>query len=800
MNTTRSFSHAASVLILFIIFLQQSTLSQSTPARENAPMLSADLRQKVAGGRFLRTIAEKYALAQTQCASVSGLSLIAIVYAMEAPSQTFVAQITELGVRAIPESWIPPSTNHPLGFFLAQIPLDKIADVLSLAYVKKMDTAESESMPMNNVAARLTKADMAWAQGWTGSGVKVGVLDSGLDIGFAGGELPCVITKNDYSNYPLLDTIVNNTATGHGTHVTGSILGRGSLSASNIGNGGGAYKGMAPKAELVFLKIGLDGSGGAYDAAIIAALHAAADDYHVNVLNLSYGGWDDYHDGSNPVSQAIDYAYSQGVACFVAAGNSGASARHASVIIPALDTSDYIPLTTRTTYMSFNLIWSDGFGIHKNLSLLYYDNAKNIIQDVSYSGTTESMRGTESQYSASYLPNLGTYYLRVVNPASSLQQCHIYDVSNTAVFAQPDPNYTISYPAEADHAFTVSAYVSRSVWTGMDGGQYSSGREVGNIYSSASRGPRIDGLQKPNIVASGSRLISLRDRDAYKSQSSSWVDNDGTVGNESNYFVMEGTSMATPVCTGAGALLFQYSPGSTPQQIYDAIILNGIRDEFTGILPNSIWGYGKLDINSAIQNIPLPVELTAFTVSVCGGSVSLAWRTATEVNNYGFEIERKDVTIDMLGTSSYGQCLWTKIAFVTGGGMSNIGHAYGFVDMPSRAGTYAYRLKQIDRDGQYAYSAVIEASAGEMHFSLSQNFPNPFNSSTAMQFRISSDERVRLRVFDLLCREVSVLVDRRMQSGTYSIQWNAGDIPSGVYFYRLEAGNFFSVKKMMLQK
>jgi subtilisin family serine protease len=795
-------------MLLFVSVLLcsgQPSLSVAPGGSAGAPVLTAAQQQKVASGRLLRHIEQKYSQAQTLNKSASQSSITVAVYAAEQPSAQFVAELQQRGVHVFAESWIPPSQQHPLGFFLASMSPARVADVLSLDNVKKMDTAESETMPLNNTAAKLIGADQAWAAGWTGNGVKVGVLDSGLDLSYAGTDLPAQITAKDYSNYPTLDDNVANQVTGHGTHVTGSVLGRGVLSAANTANGGGPYKGLAPDASLVFLKIGNDLNAGASDAAEIAAIHAAVDEYHVNLINISYGGWDTFHDGTNPVSQAIDYAYSKGVGCIVAAGNAGEWARHASGFAPPNGMSDFIPVTVTNpgpfTQLTFNLVWFDG-AERKFLTVLYYDANQQPLSEVTHWGTFESSRGTESQYSKYdlYVPNQsGTYYLRVFNPTSTTQQFHLYeDFNNGCVrFTYPDPNYTIAYPADADHAFAVGAYTSRWSWTATSGGVYYDSTQNKKFLSWSSRGPRVDGLLKPNITAPGSRIISLRDRNIYTSLVTPYViDNDGIPGGDADYYVMEGTSMAAPICTGAAAILMQHSPTATPQQIYDAITQNGLQDDYTGHIPNPTWGFFKLDVNSAVNNIPLPVELTSFTSSVRSGVVTLSWKTATEVSNYGFELEKKE-------TASSSSATWTKIGFVAGNGTSNIAHEYSFVDKLSHSGTFSYRLKQIDRDGKFTYSAFIEAAAvvaAPVRFALDQNYPNPFNPSTTMPFAIAAAGRVRLVVYDLLGREVAVLADRTMEPGQYSVQWNASAVPSGVYFYRLEAGNFSAVKKLLLQK
>ena len=85
-------------------------------------------------------------------------------------------------------------------------------------------------------------------------------------------------------------------------------------------------------------------------------------------------------------------------------------------------------------------------------------------------------------------------------------------------------------------------------------------------------------------------------------------------------------------------------------------------------------------------------------------------------------------------------------------------------------------------------------------FSLSQNYPNPFNPTTAISFTLPARSFVSLKVFDILGREVSTIVSEELQAGSYTRQWNAANMASGVYFYRIESGTFEVVKKMMLLK
>ncbi|HLP17785.1 MAG TPA: S8 family peptidase [Bacteroidota bacterium] len=770
-------------------------------------------QQKVGSGLLFQHALKKQSAVQIQGVADAGIqsSLAVAVYQEHYPSIGDLANLERLGVRCVPESWIPPLENHPLGFFIAKVPVDKIADVLSLASVMKMDSAEEESVPMNNTAAIAAKATLAWASGWTGSGVKVAVLDSGLDYTLPKTELPDSMWYRNYAFYPdSINNTISNTKTGHGTHVTGTVLGKGGYSTSpvlNTGNGGGAYKGMAPDAKLVFLKIGRVTTSSATSAAMVAAIKSAVDTFHVRVINMSYGGWDAYHDGSNAEAQATDYAYGKGVACFYAAGNNAADGRHYSGTVNANDSTDFIQINvsgagTNNTALWFNLVWADG-AARNNLSLSYYDASHNLMGNIIQDATTQSPRGTESKYSLynRFLsPGSGTYYLRVKNPSASAQTFHIYDDWGTGVvqFASPDPGYTVASPAHADHAFAVAAYVSRSSWTSYTGDTWNYGYTNGAIAPFSNRGPRIDGLQKPNIAAPGSELVSIRDRDVYTVPDMYyWIDNDGVAGGDANYYAMQGTSMASPVAAGCAALLVQHTPSATPQQIYDAISLAASADANTGAVPNSTWGAGKLDINTAINDPALPVELASFTSHTQKGSVVLAWRTATETNNYGFEIERKQ-------RSSAGQskAVWEKIGFAPGNGTTSSAHDYVFTDHAPSTGLLSYRLKQIDRDGHFCYSAErdVQAEGVPAVFSMAQNYPNPFNPATMFRFSLPVASRVRLVVYDVLGRETAVLIDRMIEAGAHTTEWNASQYPSGVYFFRLEAGEFSATKKLLLQK
>lgn len=186
----------------------------------------------------------------------------------------------------------------------------------------------------------------------------------------------------------------------------------------------------------------------------------------------------------------------------------------------------------------------------------------------------------------------------------------------------------------------------------------------------------------------------------------------------------------------------------------------------------------------------IPVELTSFTLSSDNGLVTLNWSTATELNNNGFEIER-----------SVDNSIFHTIGFVNGYGTTTEAKNYSFVDENISTGTYYYRLKQIDFDGSVTYSQVISSDVTvATEFNLSQNYPNPFNPSTRIKYSIVESGLVKLSVYNLLGEVVSILVNQNQEAGFYNVQFDASNIQSGVYFYKLESGNQVETKKMMLIK
>jgi hypothetical protein len=187
----------------------------------------------------------------------------------------------------------------------------------------------------------------------------------------------------------------------------------------------------------------------------------------------------------------------------------------------------------------------------------------------------------------------------------------------------------------------------------------------------------------------------------------------------------------------------------------------------------------------------LPVELTSFNVNIYENSISLNWETATEVNNYGFEIQRSSEKNE-----------WRNVGFVQGHGNSNSPKHYSFSDNSIEAsGQYYYRLKQLDIDGQYEYSDVLNVIVEvPMKYSLDQNYPNPFNPATTISYTIPIASSVKLIVYNVFGEEITRLVDETKEAGQYRVEFNAENLASGMYFYSIETKYYKATRKLILLK
>jgi hypothetical protein len=195
----------------------------------------------------------------------------------------------------------------------------------------------------------------------------------------------------------------------------------------------------------------------------------------------------------------------------------------------------------------------------------------------------------------------------------------------------------------------------------------------------------------------------------------------------------------------------------------------------------------------------VPVQMGALAAIVEKNNVQLHWVTKTEVNCFGFEIERRQLGLQSTPPNSQ----FTKVGFISGAGTSSTPREYSYSDKGLSSGRYAYRIKQIDKDGSFKYAGEVEVEIGlaPKEFNLVQNYPNPFNPSTTIEFTVPVDGRATLKVFDILGREAATLFDGESKAGYYNrVVFDASRLASGIYFSRLESRGKQILMKMVLMK
>ncbi len=608
---------------------------------------------------------------------------------------------------------------------------------------------------------------------------------------------------------------------GHGTHVAGIAAGNGASSS-------GMYTGVAPDADLIIVNGYENGfstsniiDGMTYIESKALALGKPF------VINLSLGGQDGAHDGTEEDESAIDEIVSNNSGCqvAVAAGNDGGNGIHVDGSVAQNQTQIYtftIPSytskgITEGDYVVLSMWYQggDNFTVevtspdnHTVTSSYPMDNSQTTsdgyieIDNASHGvNAPDGMNDCEiiltDSPNATPVPKAGTWTVSMTG--SIITQGGTFDIwiaeasMLSVVFANPTYTKLVTMPGTTKQGITVGSYETKYQWTAIGGTyQYSNGNNVGNYSTFSSVGPTRDGREKPDISAPGQAIAS-----AYSS-TSPFNDQDVLPGGK--YIIDQGTSMAAPHITGLVALMLQADPTATAALLKTTIDTSARKDSFTGSGGWSPqWGNGKADAVAAIQtltstNPPLPIILSSFAATVHDRQVILGWKTETEFNNYGFEPERK--AVGPLDSP------WLGLGFVRGEGTSATPKEYSYIDNVESAGAYSYRLKQVDNDGAFIYSQAIPVTIEVPKvFSLSQNYPDPFNPTTTIQFTVPSDGRATLKVYNALGQEVVTLFDEVATAGKYfQVTFDASQLASGIYFSRLEFDGKMQVKKMLLLK
>lgn len=236
--------------------------------------------------------------------------------------------------------------------------------------------------------------------------------------------------------------------------------------------------------------------------------------------------------------------------------------------------------------------------------------------------------------------------------------------------------------------------------------------------------------------------------------------------------------------------LIDLSAFSQSSIIYDA---GSSVDVQTGadVCADVITIHGVYSGGGSICSGALPVTLSLFNALSVKNNVTLNWKTEMELNNSGFYVQRK---------SEMGE--WQELAFIEGSGTVNHPVEYTYEDKKLLPGKYYYRLKQTDYNGNFEYfdlelPVIISKPSA---FDISQNYPNPSNPNSRIDFQLPEKVKVNISVYDLLGRLIAVLIDEERDAGAYSVEFNGTNISSGTYFYKITAGDFNQIKKLVLIK
>ncbi|NWF90238.1 MAG: immunoglobulin domain-containing protein [Ignavibacteriaceae bacterium] len=238
--------------------------------------------------------------------------------------------------------------------------------------------------------------------------------------------------------------------------------------------------------------------------------------------------------------------------------------------------------------------------------------------------------------------------------------------------------------------------------------------------------------------------------------------------------------------------------------VLDTLTTDLISYQDTSVLDTTMYTYRVKGYNQFTESFysnqaqiltPIPVEITLFTASVHKGKVLLKWETASELNNRGFVVQR---SIDQIN--------YIDLEFIKGVGSTSIKQSYSFTDNAELTGKVYYRLKQLDLNGSINFSRSVKVDLNIPRiFALEQNFPNPFNPSTNIKFSLPIPARVELKIFNTLGQEIATILNENVDLGVHEITFNAGSLPSGIYFYMLRAQGIdgslnVSTKRMVLIK
>ncbi len=475
------------------------------------------------------------------------------------------------------------------------------------------------------------------------------LLDLSVTGQYLGGKL---YTQDDINS--ALDglSIVNQfDYSGHGTHVAGIAAGD-----DSDGPGYGDYAGMAPAADLIVVKATIDAmsneflstnqiKGMAFIDSVAAVLGMPY------VINMSFGGHGGSHDGTSPTERAIDKLVGMGIAgkaVVTVAGNDGEENNHAQAYRDQKQVKfvieDYETNFSASDDLVVFDIWYSGSGATQ-VTIISPGGQKHgpieagdVYQRNSAEGTIYAWNAFYEESVSNWKPGPNKYngdnelYIEIRDDTALLPpktgewtlefsgesdtiDVYLASTNLPVYFSQGSVAFgKITIPGTARNVITVASFLSKKNWYDLDDNHLtidSKGElDRGDISLFSSPGPTRDGRQKPDIAAPGQMIASSYSEKAGPYNSFSIFANpspefpNGLIRKGGLQGISRGTSMAAPHVSGAVALLLQKYPQATGYQLQQLLLQSARVDGFVGGAPNDYWGYGKLDVFSALQLTP----------------------------------------------------------------------------------------------------------------------------------------------------------------------------------------------------
>jgi hypothetical protein len=658
-------------------------------------------------------------------------------------NRTYIEQLKQFGVR------IEATSRHSLS---AQIPIPVLIRIIDrfpgIVQIRRPLRPKETAVTSEGVA--LMNADTWHSAGHEGAGVKVAIIDGGfnqLTAAQAAGDIPPTYSSHDFSSTGL------QSGTVHGTAVAEAIYD------------------VAPLAALYLYKIAnFTHFENAKDSCIANGIH---------IVNHSMGWFNTggYYDGTGYACDVASDAIANNILWVNAAGNS-AEDHYRAIFNP--DANNYHTYGTGNInligpepgYYYFHPVgqvvsvamnWNNypTTGEDYNLYLLRWNGSGWDLIDYSINNQNGSIPPEEEVY---YINDeVDAIYGIVVEQFSATSNADFTLFSRGLGLSYHTTSNSIIDPASVTDVITVGA-IGRIDY------------DAGPQEYFSSQGPTTDGRIKPDIMAPDD-CISFA------------------------YGYWYGTSLASPHTAGICAVIKSSSPGYSNAQIKDYLYTDTAID-LGDAGKDNIYGWGKIGLSDS----PLPVTLSHFNAHMQDSGILIEWITASELNNASWIIEKKPEDKFITAPSSSDPNLsdtddgYRELIRIEGYGNTSASSNYQYLDTDVSPDTYyRYRLADISYSGKKTYHySVLAAYKTPVSYRLDQNYPNPFNPTTMISYQLPKTSEVKLSVYNLSGQKMATLVSQIQQAGYHQVEWDAGGLASGIYYFLIKAGEFKQVKKMVL--